>query len=83
MKLRKRLDDLESVAGSRVRYMFRWRSQDHDEAMERWKAALAARGYPLKASDTVCCIVWNDTNRHVDWSLLDAPSFVGEVRDVA
>lgn len=60
--LRKRLDAIESAstAKGRIRYMFRFESQDHEEAVRRWEAAEALRGRPLEPDEEVHCIVWGD-----------------------
>ena len=80
----KRLQELEDASGGngRVRYAFRWSSQDHEEAMERWERSLEARGDPLRPSDKVYCIIWNDEGRSCadDWHWLDAPSYPSEPR---
>jgi hypothetical protein len=82
--LRKRMEALEEASNpdSRIRYMLRWSSQDHDEAMRRWEESLVERGDPLKPSDRVMCIVWNDEGRSSadDWSVLRAPSYPAEPR---
>lgn len=82
--LRKRLDALEESANpdGRVRYLLRWSSQDHEEALDRWKANLADRGDPLLPSDHVYCVVWQDPDGRCanDWSTLRAPSYRTERR---
>lgn len=63
----------------------RWSSQDHDEALRQWEASLEARGDPLRPSDQVYCVIFNDVDgtKRGDWKLAEAPSYRGEKREWA